>query len=398
MSPRTHLLVGLPIPFVSLLGAFGILSANAWMNTPPGLHPRLRRQPDGCQRRSGACSTRCSAPQYWHFIAAAYMTRGFLVASVYAVGWLRGAARPLPPARFLVPFTVAAIVTPIQSGSGTSSPAPSTSSSRAKFAAIEIVWRPGQNRRSTSTDGCNRTGRWTASGFPGSTRSWPASAGTNVVQGLAASPRTSGPASGRRNIAHGVRHHGGDRDRALLLSAWVGLAWLRRRDNATSRWFYRCAAVAGVASVVARRVRVGHAEVGPATVGRPGSTDGAEAVTNISAGPIWTSFASRRGLLLDRLGVRRPAVRCGSGGGARTRRRRGSGRRRPSRRRSRRDQRGRRRPGSCCWRSRVLLRWRGRLRGRLLGPDRRERRPRCPPAALSGLRDGPGLGGQQRLG
>jgi cytochrome d ubiquinol oxidase subunit I len=59
----------------------------------------------------------------------------------------------------------------------------------------------------------------------------------------------------------------------LLLALWYGLAWLRRRDLPRSRWFYRCAAVAGIASVVAVESEWITAEVGRQTRGagrRPG--------------------------------------------------------------------------------------------------------------------------------
>ncbi|HVD27803.1 MAG TPA: cytochrome ubiquinol oxidase subunit I, partial [Mycobacteriales bacterium] len=62
-------------------------------------------------------------------------------------------------------------------------------------------------------------------------------------------------------------------------------------DMPRSRWFYRCAAVAGVASVVAVEAGWITAEVGrqPWIVWEHMKV--AEAVTNISAGPIWVSFA-----------------------------------------------------------------------------------------------------------
>ena len=63
-------------------------------------------------------------------IGAAYMAAGFLVASVYAVGWLRGRRDRYHRLGFLVPFTVAAIVTPVQFMIGTPSPARCTRSSR----------------------------------------------------------------------------------------------------------------------------------------------------------------------------------------------------------------------------------------------------------------------------
>src|SRR5216683_2198764 len=37
LSPRAHFLTGLALPPAGLLGAFGVLSANAWMNTPGGV-------------------------------------------------------------------------------------------------------------------------------------------------------------------------------------------------------------------------------------------------------------------------------------------------------------------------------------------------------------------------
>ena len=77
----------------------------------------------------------------------------------------------------------------------------------------------------------------------------------------------------------------------FLLAAWYGLAWLRHRDMPRSRWFYRSAAVAGVVSVVAVEAGWITAEVGrqPWIVWEHMKV--AEAVTNISAGPIWISFA-----------------------------------------------------------------------------------------------------------
>ncbi|MFI6353800.1 cytochrome ubiquinol oxidase subunit I [Streptomyces sp. NPDC050743] len=36
LASRAHFLLGLPLPLVALLGAFGILAANSWMNTSRG--------------------------------------------------------------------------------------------------------------------------------------------------------------------------------------------------------------------------------------------------------------------------------------------------------------------------------------------------------------------------
>ena len=47
-------------------------------------------------------------------LVAAYLVGGFLIASVYAVGMLRGRRDRYHRLGFIIPFTVAAIATPIQ--------------------------------------------------------------------------------------------------------------------------------------------------------------------------------------------------------------------------------------------------------------------------------------------
>ena len=55
-----------------------------------------------------------------HMVVAAYVVGGFLIASVYAVGMLRGRRDRYHRLGFLIPFTVAAIAIPIQMGVGDS--------------------------------------------------------------------------------------------------------------------------------------------------------------------------------------------------------------------------------------------------------------------------------------
>ena len=72
-------------------------------------------------------------------IIAAYVVGGFLVASVYAVGMLRGRRDRYHRVGFLIPFTVAAIAIPIQMGVGDSLARWVFNNQPAKFAAIELV-------------------------------------------------------------------------------------------------------------------------------------------------------------------------------------------------------------------------------------------------------------------
>ena len=65
-----------------------------------------------------------------HMVVAAYVVGGFLIASVYAVGMLRGRRDRYHRLGFLIPFTVAAIAIPIQMGVGDSLARGSTTTSR----------------------------------------------------------------------------------------------------------------------------------------------------------------------------------------------------------------------------------------------------------------------------
>ena len=79
-------------------------------------------------------------------LVAAYLVGGFLIASVYAVGHAARPARPLPPARFLIPFTVAAIATPIQMLVGDELARWVYNNEPVKFAAIELVPKTVERR------------------------------------------------------------------------------------------------------------------------------------------------------------------------------------------------------------------------------------------------------------
>src|SRR5207302_7474801 len=87
-----------------------------------------------------ALFTRALGYEFWHFLIAIYMTAGFVVASVYAVAWLRGRRDHYQRLAFAVPFTVAAALTPVQLLVGDLSARAIASGQPAKFAAVEITW------------------------------------------------------------------------------------------------------------------------------------------------------------------------------------------------------------------------------------------------------------------
>ena len=72
-----------------------------------------------------------------HMILAAYIVTGFLIASVYAVGMLRGRRDRHHRLGLLIPLTVAAIAAPIQFAVGDTAARAIANDQPVKFAAME---------------------------------------------------------------------------------------------------------------------------------------------------------------------------------------------------------------------------------------------------------------------
>src|SRR6266550_754302 len=74
-----------------------------------------------------------------HMLVAAYLVGGFLIASIYAFAMLRGRRDRYHRLGFIIPFTVAAIATPIQMAVGDTLARWVYNNEPVKFAAIEMV-------------------------------------------------------------------------------------------------------------------------------------------------------------------------------------------------------------------------------------------------------------------
>ncbi|WP_405927328.1 cytochrome ubiquinol oxidase subunit I [Streptomyces sp. NBC_00035] len=252
LKPRTHFLLGLPLPATALLGTFGILAANSWMNTPQGFSLDADGNPVDVNVWK-ALFTPMFGPQYWHFVVAMLLTAGYMVASVYAVGWLRGRRDRYHRLGFAVPFTIAAVATPLQLVLGDSIARSVFHKQPVKFAAMEIVWRTdtrvpeyifGRLHPDGSVSGGIKIPLLDSflAGFSPNTK----------VVGLTSVPADERPTATQATIAHWAFDIMVIIGSVLvLLALWYGLVWLRRRRLPASKWFYRSAACAGVASVVA---------------------------------------------------------------------------------------------------------------------------------------------------
>jgi len=187
-------------------------------------------------------------------VVAAYLVGGFLIASVYATGMLRGRRDRYHRLGFVIAFSVAAIATPVQMGVGDSLARWVYDEQPAKFASIEMV-------PETSTDvpevlfGHLNSSYHVVGGVPipglASILSDPKDGTSTKIEGLNTIPKEDEPTTTDVNVTHLAWDIMiGLGTLLFLLSLWYWASWIFRRDMPTSKWFLRLAAISGVLSVI----------------------------------------------------------------------------------------------------------------------------------------------------
>ncbi|MEU3979199.1 cytochrome ubiquinol oxidase subunit I [Streptomyces sp. NPDC026672] len=248
LSPWAHFWTGVPVALSSIGGAAAVVAANSWMNQPGGFTIR-----DGVVAEVSPARVFFNGAFWYealHMLLAAYIVAGFAVASVYAVGMLRGRTGRYHRLGFLIGFGTAAVVLPCQLVVGDTIARYVFQEEPAKFAAIELLPTTGTHVPETLggvlVDGQVRYGLPvpdTASllaGFRPSTR----------IQGLETIPAAVRPS----DVAVSTVHLAFDVMVGLsfaLLALVLWFLWLkwRRRSLETQRWFLRCCALSGLAAV-----------------------------------------------------------------------------------------------------------------------------------------------------
>jgi len=253
LRPWVHFWTGVPIVLAGIFGSMSVVAANAWMNSPSGFTLDAAGNVTAVDPIDVIFND--SMPlQAAHMLVAAYLVGGFLVASVYAAGMLRGRTDRYHRLAFTIAFTVAAIATPAQMGIGDSLARWVYQNQPVKFAAIELVPQTSSDVPETLLGHLNEDG--TVSGgipIPG-LASWlsdPSTGRATVVQGLDSVPAADAPTVREVNIVHlGWDVMVGIGTLLFLLSVWYAASWVFRRRMPASRWFLRAAACAGVLGVV----------------------------------------------------------------------------------------------------------------------------------------------------
>jgi cytochrome bd ubiquinol oxidase subunit I len=138
LKPEVHLRTLIPIMFSGLFGTFCILTVNAWMNAPTG----FTLLPDGTVTDVdpiAAMFNNALWPQFLHMFVATYAVTGFIVATVYAVGMLKGRRDRSHRMGFTVAFAFAAVAAFLQPMIGHVAGTRLDTQQPSKLAAMELA-------------------------------------------------------------------------------------------------------------------------------------------------------------------------------------------------------------------------------------------------------------------
>ena len=248
LSPRVHLLSGIPIVVTGFTGSLMVISVNAWMNHPGGF--RLR---GGAVVDVNPWKALFANSYLWHELIhmyiAGYIVSGFIVAGVYAFGRLRGRWGRYERTALAIPLTVAALAAPVQVLVGDWAAREVASTQPTKLAAFEGLYATTrgapEHLLGWYTDDQVRYGIEIPHLLSFlSTHKWNA-----TVEGLAAVPAAERPPVNVVRFAFQTMVGIGT---LLALLGFVYVAtWARRKRLPESTWFYRALVVAGPLSVVA---------------------------------------------------------------------------------------------------------------------------------------------------
>ena len=286
LRPWTHFWSGVPIVVCGIGGAFSVVAVNSWMNQPQGY--TISNGEVTAVEPLKVIFNPAVPYEVPHMILAAYLVTGFLVASIYAVGMLRGRRDRIHRLGLLIPLTVASIATPIQFGVGDSAARAIARDQPVKFAAMECVQKTSTDVTEYIYGRCTADGVKGGIGIPGFDSFLVGWSRSTQVTGLDSVPPSDRPP------ANTMLHWCFDTmvgicTVLIALGAWFGFAWWRRRDIPQTKWFLRACALSGVAAIVALECGWIVTEVGRQPWIVNGFMRTSDAVTQ--ADGIWVTFS-----------------------------------------------------------------------------------------------------------
>jgi cytochrome bd ubiquinol oxidase subunit I len=286
LRPWPHFWAGMPMVITGIGGAFSVVAANAWMNQPQGF--TLNRAGEVIDVEPlKVLFNPATGYEVMHMILAAYMVVGFLVASIYAVGMLKGRRDRLHRLGLVIPLTIACIATPLQLFVGDTAARGVADHQPAKFAAMECIEKTGTDQTEYLGGVCTKDGVKGAIGIPGLDSFLVGWSTDTKVTGLNDIPADERPPA-NTFIHLSFDTMVGIGSALFLLALWFAFAWWRKRDIPQTPWFLRAVAVSGAGAIVALWAGWIVTEVGRQPWIVQGYMRTSEAVTEAEG--VWFSF------------------------------------------------------------------------------------------------------------
>jgi cytochrome d ubiquinol oxidase subunit I len=248
LSPRLHLLSGVPVAVAGVASAFFVVTADAWMQDPQGFTLVSGRLTN--PQPFAAMFNPATPVETAHMILAAYMVTGFLVASVYAYAILRGRTDRYHRLGLFLPLVFASALTLPQIVVGDLAARYVAERQPVKLAAMEGLQHPergaAEHLGGFMVDGQLRYSipiphalALLAKGDPNAT-----------IAGLDSVPPQDRPQA--VTLIHlSFDAMVGTGFYLLAVGGWLLVGWLRRRGPPASRWFLRAVVLAGPAATLA---------------------------------------------------------------------------------------------------------------------------------------------------
>jgi cytochrome d ubiquinol oxidase subunit I len=249
LPPWAHFWAGVPMFITGIGGAFSVVAANSWMNQPQGFVLNAAGKVTEVEPVKVLFN-----PATWyevpHMILAAYMLTGFLVASIYAVGMLKGRRDRLHRLGLLIPLTIACIATPVQLLVGDTAAREVAHNQPAKFAAMECVQNTGGHQTEYLGGICTSSGVKFGIGIPDLDSLLVGFSPSTKVTGLNQIPNDERPPDNTFiHLAFNVMV--GIGSALMLLVLWLAYSVFKKRDIPSTPWFLKAVSVSGVGAILA---------------------------------------------------------------------------------------------------------------------------------------------------
>lgn len=247
LTPKLHLLSAIPVLIAGVASAFFVVTANAWMQQPTGFD--VANGKVIAVDPLAAMFNPATPTQTVHMILAAFMVAGFGMASVYAVALLRGRRDRYHTLGFLIPFAVAAAITPVQIGVGDWAAHFVADNQPVKLATMEGIFET-QRGAPLHLGGIVIDGEMQYALEIPNGLSLLAHFDPNAeIMGLNEVPEAERPPVNLVHLSFQVMVGAGFA--LLALSVWLAFAWKRHKTLPRSAWFLRAASISGALAVFA---------------------------------------------------------------------------------------------------------------------------------------------------